>query len=144
MNSQKRPVARPGGFALMLVLIVLTATSVIMLGMYQSLHLQTSESLARQRVAVNRSLSDAAVERALAMLLKDRSFDGDEKFETPPGSGRVSVLSIHPSKTDKDLVEVTSTLYVDTSQTSTTRMLSRKDIDKRRKEIEKRRKELRL
>ena len=135
MNSHNRTAARSGGFALILVLIVLSTTSLIMLGMYQSLHLQTSESLARQRVAVNRSLSDAAVERAVAMLLKDPNFEGDEKFETPPKSGRISVLSVHPSKSDKDLIEVTSTLYVDSSQTSFTRILSRKDIDRRRKDL---------
>ncbi len=135
MNSHKRPVARPGGFALTLVLIVLTTTSLIMLGMYQSLHLQTSESLARQRVAVNRSLADAAVERAVAMLLNNPSYEGDEKTETPPGSGRISLLSIHPSQADKDLIEVTSTLYLGTSQTSFTRMLSRKDIERRRKDL---------
>ena len=135
MNSHKRSAARSGGFALMLVLIVLTTTSFIMLGMYQSLHLQTSESMARQRLAVNRSLSDAAAERAVIMLLKDPNFEGDEKFETPPKSGRISVLSVHPSKSDKDLIEVTSTLYVDTSQTSFTRILSRKDIERRRKDL---------
>ena len=135
MNSHNRTAARSGGFALILVLIVLSTASLIMLGMYQSLHLQTSESLARQRMAVNRSLADAALERAVAMLLNDPNFEGDEKFETPPKSGRISVLSVHPSKSDKDLIEVTSTLYVDSSQTSFTRILSRKDIDRRRKDL---------
>ncbi|MEZ6080245.1 MAG: hypothetical protein R3C56_32625 [Pirellulaceae bacterium] len=68
-------------------------------------------------------------------MLKDPNFEGDEKFETPPKSGRISVLSVRPSKSDKDLIEVTSTLYVDSSQTSFTRILSRKDIDRRRKDL---------
>ncbi len=124
----------------MLVLIVLTTTSLIMLGMYQSLHLQTSESLARQRVAINRSLADAAFERAIALLLYDPRFidpnyGNVEKFETPPGSGRISVLSIYPSKTVKDRIEVTLTLDVDSSQTSFTRVLSRSAIDDRRKDM---------
>ncbi len=119
----------------MLVLIVLTTTSLIMIGMYQSLHLQTSESMARQRMAVQRSLSDAAVERAVAMLLIDPGLEGDEKFETPPRSGRVSVLSIRPSATNKDLIEVNATVYLDSGRSSSTRVLSRKDIERRRKDL---------
>ncbi|MEO8268233.1 MAG: hypothetical protein ABI557_00855 [Aureliella sp.] len=135
MNSHRRSASRTGGFALMLVLTVLMTTSLIMLGMYQALQLQTRESLARQRLAVNRSLADAAFERAVVMLLKEPHYEGDAKFETPPRSGRVSVLSVHPSKTDNELIEVTSMLYVDTSQTSVRRTLSRKDIERRRTDL---------
>lgn len=132
-NSRRSP--RRSGFALMMVLMVVMSTSLIMLGMYQSMHLQTSESLARQRVAVNRSLTAAATERAVAMLLSNPGYEGDQKFETPPGSGRVSVLSIHPSKVDKQLIDVTTTLYVDHTQTSVTRTMARSELDRRRKEL---------
>ncbi len=135
MNSPFRRRLRPRGFALMLVLIVILTTSVLMIGMYQSLHLQTSESLARQTIVVNRSLADAAYERAAAMLLKDPSFEGDQKFETPPGSGHVSVLSVYPNKEDKELIELTLTIYNGSGETSATRTLSRKEIEERRKEL---------
>ena len=119
----------------MLVLIVIMTTSLIMLGMFQSLHLQTSESLARQRIVVNRSMSEAAVERSIAILINDPNYAGDQKFETPPGSGRISLLSIQPSPADKDLIELNLTLYGDTSTTKLTRILSRPDIERRRKDL---------
>lgn len=134
-RSTSRSSLPRSGFALMTVLIVIMTTSLIMLGMYQSLHLQTSESLARQRVVVNRSLSTAAAERAVAMLLSNPGYEGDSKFETPPGSGRVSVLSIYPSKVDKELIDVTATLYVDNTETTITRTIARSDLDRRRKEL---------
>ena len=135
MKPCYRRTRRTGGFALMLVLIVIMTTSLIMLGMYQSLHLQTSESLARQRVVVNRSLAEAAVERSLALLVNDPNYEGDQKFETPPGSGHISVLSIHPSASDKDLIDLNLTLYGDSSTSSLSRTISRKDLDRRRKDL---------
>ena len=81
MNLPLQHGSRSRGFALMFVLIVILTSSVLMLGMVQSLHLQTSESMARQKSAINRSLADAAYERAAAMLLKDPSYEGDETFE---------------------------------------------------------------
>lgn len=135
MSIPFRPTSRSRGFALMLVLIVMLTSSVLMIGMYQSLHLQTSESIARQQIAVNRSLADAAYERAAAMLLQDPGYEGDEKFETPPGSGQVSILSVHPSQADKELIEMTLTIRHGRTETSSTRTLSLSDIEARRQQL---------
>ncbi len=135
MNSSLRRPKPPRGFALMLVLVVILTSSVLMLGMYQSLHLQTRESMAREQIVVNRALIDAGTERATAMLLKDPSYQGDEKFETPPGSGLVSVLSVYPSPKDKELIELKLTLHAAGQETSVVRTLSLKEIDRRRKEL---------
>ncbi len=135
MNLPLQHGSRSRGFALMFVLIVILTSSVLMLGMVQSLHLQTSESMARQKSAINRSLADAAYERAAAMLLKDPSYEGDEKFESPPGSGQVSILSVHPSKADKELIDLTLTIRQGSTETSSTRTLSLKNIESRRQAL---------
>lgn len=124
--------AHRSGFALMLVLVVVLINSVVMLGMFGSLHLQVAESKARQQTAVRQSVEQAAIEHAIALLLKDPSFKGDYKFRLPNQTDGTCAINV---ESDGKFVQVVTYMWTNGTEHKTVSTFSVADLDKRRKYV---------
>ena len=106
--------------------------SVVMLGMFGSLHLQVAESKARQLTAVRQANEQAATEQAIALLLKDPNFKGDYKFRLPNQTDGVCAINV---QSDGKSIEVVAYMWTNGTEHKTMRTISVAELDKRRKHV---------
>ncbi len=118
------------GYALLMCLMVVAVTSSIVLTLFTSVRLQTAESHARRTIVIRNSLADAAFEHAIAILIDDSKFKGKLEFAVPNDKTRSYVLAIQPVSGD---FQVSADLSVGGVNTQITRLITSKDLDKRRK-----------
>lgn len=119
--NRRKPHAR-SGYMLVMCLLVVAVSSSIVLTMFQMVRLQTLESQARRQVVQITSLSDAAREHAVAILIDQPEFRGTlGPFKVPAAIAQSYSFSITETKIG---LQIDSQLQVGTSVQAATETIS--------------------